>query len=185
MAEYYLVSQLPSLDGISENVPLPITEQRFWELCGNFLGKKTQCEMEKLTLVPAKESERSTSALVEAWNEGERNLRFALAKVRANRMNKTFDLQNKSLPVDLIRAANTAAEMESPLDAEIFLFNYRLKFLESLRPMDSFSEDFLFYYGLKLKLLWRIRQFDANLGESEYKKIYDSVLSGDNLEVIQ
>ena len=75
--------------------------------------------------------------------------------------------------------------MESPLDAEIFLFNYRLKFLESLRPMDSFSEDFLFYYGLKLKLLWRIRQFDAKLGESEYKKIYDSVLSGDNLEVIQ
>ena len=93
MAEYYLVSQLPSLDGISENVPLPITEQRFWELCGNFWGKKTQREMEKLTLVPAKESERSTSALVEAWNEGERNLRFALAKVRASRMNKTFDLQ--------------------------------------------------------------------------------------------
>ena len=29
MAEYYLISQLPSLDGISENTPLQITEERF------------------------------------------------------------------------------------------------------------------------------------------------------------
>ncbi len=29
MAEYYLISQLPSLDGISENTPIPITEEQF------------------------------------------------------------------------------------------------------------------------------------------------------------
>ena len=29
MAEYYLISQLPSLDGISEATPVPITEERF------------------------------------------------------------------------------------------------------------------------------------------------------------
>ena len=40
MAEYYLISQLPSLDGISENTPLPITEERFTELCNRFLGEK-------------------------------------------------------------------------------------------------------------------------------------------------
>ena len=42
MAEYYLISQLPSLDGISENTPLPIDEERFFELCGQHLGKKAQ-----------------------------------------------------------------------------------------------------------------------------------------------
>ena len=42
MAEYYFMSQLPSLDGIGEQVPLPITEERFLELCHRFLGKKAQ-----------------------------------------------------------------------------------------------------------------------------------------------
>ena len=30
MAEYYLISQLPSLDGLSENVPMPITKPNKW-----------------------------------------------------------------------------------------------------------------------------------------------------------
>ena len=38
MAEYYLMSQLPSLDGVGENTPLPITEERFSELCHRFLS---------------------------------------------------------------------------------------------------------------------------------------------------
>ena len=37
MAEYYLIAQLPSLDGVGENMPVPITEERFLELCCRFL----------------------------------------------------------------------------------------------------------------------------------------------------
>ena len=40
MAEYYLISQLPSLDAIGDHSPLPITEERFHELCNRFLKKK-------------------------------------------------------------------------------------------------------------------------------------------------
>ena len=90
MAEYYLISQLPSLDGISENAPLPISEERFTELCNRFLGKKAQEIMKNLTIVPPKSFETSGSALVDAWNESERNLRFALGKVRAEKMKKAF-----------------------------------------------------------------------------------------------
>jgi hypothetical protein len=50
--------------------------------------------------------------------------------------------------------------------------------------MDSFSEDFVFYYGLKLKLISRIRQFDSESGETAYKNIYSSIMSGERLEVI-
>ncbi len=184
MAEYYLISQLPSLDGIGENMPIPITEERFFELCGRFLGKKAQGEMKKLTLVPPVNPERSSSALVEAWNEGERNLRLALGKVRADKMKKPFDMGNKQLPVELTKVASTALEKESPMEAEKFLSDYRLEFLETLRPMDTFSEDFVFYYGLKLKLILRIRQFDTELGEAAYKNIYSSILNGDRLEAI-
>ena len=184
MAEYYLISQLPSLDGIGENMPIPITEERFLELCDRFLGKKSQREISKLTLVPPPTPEKSGSALIEAWNEGERNLRLALGKVRADKMKKSFDMGNKQVPFELIKAASTAVEMESPMEAEKFLSAHRLEFLETLRPMDTFSADFVFYYGLRLKLLLRMRQFDAKLGDAAYKNIYSSILYGDRLEAI-
>ena len=185
MAEYYLISQLPSLDGIGENTPLPITMERFVELCNRFLGKKSQEAMKKLTLSPPKSSESSGSAFIDAWNESERNLRFALGKVRADKMKKSFDTENRIFPVEYIKAASTAIEIENPMEAEKHLNSYRLEILEALRPMDSFSEDNIFYYGLKLKLLLRIRQFDTKAGEKAYKNIYESILNGDRLEAKQ
>ena len=182
MAEYYLISQLPSLDGISENTPLPITEERFLELCGRFLGKKALSEMDNLTLVPSVDFPKSKSDLIQNWNANERDLRLALAKIRADKMNKPFDLQNKNLSLELLKVANAAVEIENPLEAENFLLRYRLGFLETLRPMDNFSEEFIFYYGLKLKLIFRIRQFDTKIGEATYKDIYNSILNGDRLE---
>ncbi|MCH5191497.1 MAG: DUF2764 family protein [Oscillospiraceae bacterium] len=184
MAEYYLISQLPSLDGIGENMPLPITEDRFLELCNRFLGKKARNEMKNLTLLPPKSCEYSGSALLKAWNESERNLRLALGKVRAEKMKKPFDAENRVLPIEYTKVASTAIEMDNPMEAEKFLNRYRLELLETLRPTDNFSEDFVFYYGLKLKLILRIRQFDADAGKAAYKNIYNSILNGDRLEAM-
>lgn len=183
MAEYYFIAQLPSLDCIDEVTPLPITEERFLELSERFLSKKAWREMSMLTLVPKVNCEKSSSALVEAWNQGERKLRFALANARANKGNKKFELGNTVLPLELIKVANTAVEMSDPLEAEKYLNAYRLGFLEALRPADSFSEDFVFYYGLKLKLISRLKQFDVEAGTSAYRNIYNSILDGDGLEV--
>lgn len=185
MAEYYLISQLPSLDGLSENTPIPVTENQFFELCSRFLGKKVLTELNRITLIPSKTYEKSSSALIEKWNEGERNLRLALAKLRADKMNKHFDAEMQSFPVNLLQAVRTAIDIESPMEAEKFLNRYRLEFLEALRPMDSFSEEFVFYYCLKLKLLERMRKFDTHSGETAYRKIYDSIMSEDKTEVIQ
>ena len=185
MAEYYLISQLPSLDGINENTPLPITSERFEELCLRFLGKKAQAEFLKLTLAPPKISEKSSSPLVEKWNEGESNLRLALAKLRAEKMNRHYDGEADGLSPVLLQAVRTAAENESPMEAEKFLNKYRLDFLETLRPADSFSQEFVFYYGLKLKLIERIRKFDAESGETAYRNIYNSIMNGEKTEVIQ
>lgn len=184
MAEYYLISQLPSLDGIIENAPLPITSERFTELCQRFLGKKAQAEFAKLTLMPARNPEKSTSALIEKWNEGERNLRLALAKLRADKINKHFEAGNQSFPAELLQTVRTAVEIESPMESEKFLNKYRLDFLETLRPMDLFSEEFIFYYGLKLKLIERMRKFDHESGEAAYRNIYKSIINGDRSEVI-
>jgi hypothetical protein len=185
MSEYYLISQLPSLDGISENMPLPITEERFFELCNQVAGKKIQNEINKMTLLPSKIYEKSSSSLIEQWNNGERNLRLALAKVRADKMKKTFDIENNVLLSELLKIANVAVDIESPMEAEKFLNSYRLEFLETLRPMDNFSQEFIYYYGLKLKLISHIRRFDINAGEIAYRNIYNSIMNGDELEVIQ
>ncbi len=185
MAEYYLISQLPSLDGISDSAPLPITEERFLELCESLLKPKIKNQLKNLTLTPPLTLEKSSSTLIEAWNDGERKLRLALGKIRANKLNKSFDLEIQSLPIELVKIADMAIEIRSPFEAEKFLTEHRLKFLESLRPMDNFKEDFIYYYGLKLKLISRIKQFDVKLGEVEYKNIYNSILDGVNAEAMQ
>ena len=184
MAEYYLISQLPSLDGLSENGALPITEARFTELCERFLGKKAQSALKTLTLTPPRQNEATGFALIDAWNESERSLRLALCKVRAEKMKKPFDTDNKLLPPEYVKASAAAMEIDNPMEAEQYLNRVRLDILEALRPMDSFSDDYVFYYGLKLKLLARVRQFDKQLGEQEYRNIYDSILSGERLEAI-
>ena len=184
MAEYYLIAQLPSLDGIGENMPLPITEEEFLRLCATSLKKKIWQQLSNLSLVPPRDYEKSASPLIEDWNNNERNLRLALGVVRAQKMQKEFDAGEQNFSSKIVSAAATAVESKTPLDAEIFLNSYRLEFLETLRPMDSFSEEYLFYYLLKLKLLSRIRQFSTELGKSAYKNIYNSILNGDRLEAI-
>ena len=188
MAEYYLVSQLPSLDGIGDNMPLPITEERFLELCRRFLNKNALKELNNFSIVPSRTHEKSSSALIEAWNEGERNLRLVLGKVRADKMKKSFDMEsdeNKSFSPVLVQTARAAVEAETPMEAEKFLNRYRLEFLETLRPMDTFAEDSVFYYWIKLKLISRIRQFDTASGISAYRNIYNSIMNGDGLEAVQ
>ncbi len=188
MAEYYLISQLPSLDGIQDNTPLPITEERFLELTSRFLDKKAQNELDNLSTSPSRESEKSSSPFIEAWNNGERTLRLVLAKIRAEKMKKTFEVQTAEIASSspaLVQTARTAAEMNNPMEAENFLNLYRLAFLETLRPMDSFSQDFIFYYYLKLKLISRMREFNFDSGITAYKNIYNSIMNGDKLEGVQ
>lgn len=183
MAGYYLISQLPSLDGISDNMPLPITEERFSELCHQLLGKKTLDEMKRITLLPERESEDCGSDFINNWLDSERKLRLALAKVRAQRLNKSFDTGNTLIPLHYQKAAEAAMQSKDPLEAEKLLCSCRLELLEAQRPMDGFSVDYVFYYGIKLKLISRLRGFDTEAGEAAYKNIYNSVLMADSLEV--
>ena len=179
MAEYYLVSQLPSLDGLGENSPLPVTEEHFDELCQRLLGKKAWEEMKNITLIPPREEEKCGSELIDGWHNAERKLRLSLAKVRAERMKKSFDIGNVNLPQEYIRAAAVAADKENPMEAENSLNSFRLEILESMRPADSFSKEYIFYYAIKLRLLSRIRCFDADMGRAAYKNIYSATIGAD------
>lgn len=182
MAEYYLIAQLPSLDAVSDAMPLPISEERFLELCSSFLNKKLWAELSSLSLTPPLEAKKSGVDLVESWNSAERSLRLALAMLRAEKLGKPFNAGNETFSDTVLSVVNSAMDIENPLEAENYLNSYRLGFLESLRPTDTFKSEFLFYYLLKLKLLSRMRCFNRELGKTAYKNIYNSILGGDRVE---
>ncbi len=146
------------------------------------MGKKALSILNDLTLVPDRNAVKEGSRLVDCWNEGEKQLRLALAVVRAEKLKKPFDAGSTALPVQLLQTARSAVEADDPLTAEQMLNRFRLDFLEGLRPSDAFCEDSVFYYGLKLKLLSRVKRFDTEKGRAEYRNIYDSIMSGDKQE---
>ena len=183
MNQYYLIAQLPSLEIASETTALPITEERFYELCKSNLGKRAWKALSGLTLVPKRQNEKSGYSFIDKWNQWEKDFRLALASVRAEKMNKPFEGETGELSGKMLQTVRQAVEMEDPLEAERYLTRARLDFLETLRPADAFSENMLFYYALKLKLILGIQQFDKVKGQNAYRKIYGSIMYGGDQEV--
>ncbi len=174
--QYYLVSQLPSLENYEGRAQLPLTEKAFKELCSRYLDKK-DCEiLESLSLEPPKDNAKTGSAFLDKWNEKERNLRFALAQIRALKMKKESEMIPSSCTADIIQVARTAVGMDSPLAAEEYLNQYRMDTLKSMTPLDNFCVDAVFAYGLKLMLVQRMKLFDVEIGKDSYHKIYDEIL---------
>ncbi len=182
MNQYYLISQLPGLDGLDEKSILPISFEEFSELCARFLKEKEMDELRALSLVPNRSPKKTSSDLVNAWNDSERQLRLALGSARAVKMKKTFQNDQEGPGIREIQAAKSAVEMKDPLEAELFLYKHRMDRLNSLRPMDSFSDDALFFYALKLMLLERMKKFDREKGIAAYQNIYNAILNGDSQE---
>lgn len=169
------MSQLPAIDE-NDSKQLAITEKYFRDLCSRFLDKKSQEILENLSLEPDREGVKTGSAFLDKWNERERCLRLALAQIRAVKMKKESTVLPGSCTADILQAARTAVGMDSPLAAEEFLNQYRLETLNSMQPLDNFSIDAVYAYGIKLLLCQRMKLFDRETGKVSYRKIYDDIL---------
>ena len=117
MNQYYLIAQLPSLEIAGETTALPITEERFYELCRSNLGKKAWNALSGLTLVPKRENKKSGYPFIDRWNEWEINFRLALAGARAEKMKKPFEGKRGEVSAALLQTVRQAVEMEDPLEA--------------------------------------------------------------------
>lgn len=176
MAYYYLVSQLPNISAAEGKSSLPLNGSSFKELCGRFLSEGEMSTLEGLSLVPPKEASPTGSVFLDTWYEKERYLRFTLAQIRAQRMKKEASVLPPGCTADILQAARTAVGMDSPLSAEQYLFEYRMKLLEEIKPLDGFSIDAVYAYGIKLLLVERMKKFDTENGKACYHKIYDKIL---------
>ena len=176
MAYYYLVSQLPNISSAESKTALPITSEQFRELSSRFISEDEKVILEGLSLVPPKELTSTKSVFLDTWYEKERNLRCALAQIRAQKMKKDTYPLPPGCTADIIGAARTAVGMDSPLSAEQFLYEYRLRLLDDLRPLDAFSIDAVYAYGLRLMLVERMRKFEVENGKTSYHSLYDNIL---------
>lgn len=178
-AYYFLVSQLPSLGNIGEKAAMPLSESSFIELCSRYMSEKEKSVLKTLSLVPPREDIDTGSSFLNTWYQKERDLRLALAQIRAQKMKKDSFILPGSCTADIQQAARTAVGMDSPLSAEQFLYDYRLKLLDELTPIDGFSTDAVYAYGIRLMLVSRMKKFDGEKGVAAYHQIYNSILGQD------
>ena len=176
MAYYYLVAQLPNISSTESKTALPLNSSQFRELASRYISEGEKAVLDGLSLVPPKELSSTKSVFLDTWYEKERNLRFALAQIRAQKMKKDSVPLPPGCTADIITAARTAVGMDSPLSAEQFLYEYRLRLLEDIRPLDGFSIDAVYAYGVKLMLVERMRKFEVENGKTSYHSLYDNIL---------
>ena len=87
-AYYFLVSQLPSLGNIGEKSAMPLSESSFIELCSRYMTESEKKVLSTLSLVPPRDTVDTGSEFLNTWYQKERDLRLALAQIRAQKMKK-------------------------------------------------------------------------------------------------
>jgi hypothetical protein len=119
----------------------------------------------------------SPSDFINRWKEWERVLRLNLARGRSQKLKREGGaVEAPEYPANAAAVAKTALAMESPLEAEIFLDKARWDAIESFQGINTFSENAMYAYLLKLLLMERKAAFKTEEGFTEYKALYAAIL---------
>ncbi len=182
---YYLMAQLPT---IFETSAPAISYKDFYSIAERCLSADDLKTLSAISLIPPREGENGTgSAVVDSWNRYERALRFSLARARAARLKRDAQAGNARLDSSFIleaiaqsfeaaAAAKAAAEMDSPLEAELFLDRARFAYVRDLGSGHFYDSEAVFAYALMLLIRERSSAFSAEAGRAEYMRIYNSIL---------
>lgn len=175
---YYVMAQLPALQ---PGVQPPLTYDQFLKQMEGCVSKKVYAELKSLKLEPPVDGRDTGCKFLNKWFDYERSLRFALAKVRAEKLQwslsrEEMDRFQISESLDVKRVAREAMAIDDPLKAEQFLTRARVSAIQAMSPNTGFNRDALFAYAVSLLLQTRSQQFSVEEGRSEYKAIYDKIL---------
>ena len=179
---YYLMAQLPYL--IYEQKP-PMSSEGFKILAQYFMNEEDSRLMDFLSLdshnimlSAADIKPKDSCGFINAWREWERALRLNVAKERVIKLKKdNQQITDPPLfPMDASAAASKASDESTPLESEIVLDKARWSAIDAIAGNGNFLRDHVYAYYLKLLLLERRQLFNAELGFSEYKLLYASIL---------
>lgn len=183
---YYLMAQLPSL---SESAAPGISYKDFSSLARRFLSAGDLAILDSLSLVPPKEGAKASgSSVADSWYSYERALRLALARARAAKLKRDAQAGNAGLDAvsvsqsiamfpDAASVAKAACDMDSPLDAELYLDRARFSFVRDLGLGHFYDSEAVFAYALMLLIRERSSSFSVEDGRAEYMRIYNSILA--------
>jgi hypothetical protein len=189
VGDYYLIAQLPSL---THGQAVSMSSAAFQDLCRGFLSAADAALLDRCTLDPAGMPEvniqepayagifpATGSDFIDTWRNWERALRLNLARYRAQNIKREggASVDPPEFPADAATAAKTAAAMDSPLEAELFLDKARWDAIEAFQGLDYFNRNTIYAYLLKLRLLERRALFKAEEGFAEYKGLYAAILA--------
>jgi len=175
---YYLGAQLPYL--VHGQNP-PMSSSAFKALARELMSSSDAALLDHCTLGFGSEDSsssapRTSSKFVNRWKEWERALRLNLARNRALKLKREAASEAPAYPSEAVFAAKSAMNMESPLEAEMFLDRARWDAIESFQGLNTFSENAMYAYLLKLLLMERRAAFKTEEGFDEYKGLYAAIL---------
>ena len=183
---YYLAAQLPYL---VYGQGLPMSSADFRALAQDVMSPADASILDYCTLDPvpptpgeggaayAEPARPTPSEFINRWKEWERTLRLNLARSRVQKLKREGGVADApDYPSDAAAVAKTALVMESPLEAELFLDKARWDAIESFQGINAFSENAMYAYLLKLRLMERRAAFKPEEGFTEYKGLYAAIL---------
>ena len=153
-----------------------MSSAEFRELARGKMSSAEAAVLDYCTLDPGFSAPPTHSAFINRWREWERTLRLNLGKSRAQKLKRSEAADAPEHPAAAVTAAKNALALESPLDAEILLDKARWDAIEEFQGINTFSEDAIYAYLLKLLLMERRTAFKNEEGFTEYKALYAAIL---------
>ncbi len=171
MSFYYFIASLPT---VTLTAPPPWTPADFLAEARRLVDPETAAELEALT---ADDAAAATSALAARWRAAETQLRNALARSRAVRLDldpAPFLRPHEGFSNYIEQAVVEAFAKPNPLERELSLDRFRWSLLEEWAREEPFGRNALLAYALKLKLSER---WGRATDEDGRKRLADTVAS--------
>jgi hypothetical protein len=166
MPYYYFGSSLP---GLSMESPPPFSMDAFLEQCDEQLSAKDLQALDELL-----GDRPSRHPFVREWQARETQLRNALARIRASRLQRNADgflREHDDYDLYAEEAAEEAYSELGPLERERFLDQFRWEQADELSRKEAFSAAAIFAYALKLRFAARWAGLDPEAGSERVEAI--------------
>jgi hypothetical protein len=163
MSFYYFIASLPE---VTLTAPPPWTMAEFLEEARRLLDPATVAELEAIV---ADGAEMATSKLAARWRAAETQMRNALARSRAARLDldaSPFLRLHDGFSAYIEQAVIEAFAKSNPLERELSLDRFRWSLLDEWSREEPFGLNGLLAYALKLKVSERWGRF----GDEEGRK---------------
>ena len=168
MNYYFLMASLPTL---ALDEPPPMSEAELKALCVEHLSAR---DYRALVALLSDGAEATKNRFVRIWQDKETQLRNAMVRIRAARLQRDPELflrETAGSDLSCERAAEDAYSKKTPLDREMALDRFRWEQADALAGLDPFTANAVLGYGLKFKLSSRWARIDREQGESQVEAL--------------